>query len=436
MAEQENKKSALEQLRELQETDTISSLDFKEPELQGFDASNIFEIDETPKQPEKKSFVFGKRANRHASQVKIKSTTFENEKPVVEDIMVSNGFKEEPVVEQPVVEEKPEVSMETSQTKVEDLFDFTQKPVSIKEEIEQENIQESMEEENVEEQEESTVEITEEQEESSIETAEEEIIEDQTQQAQIEEEIEEAESEIDEEELLYEKKKFFLSQYDKEELYLEQKSKEGYHFVRHVGKKFFFYEGAPKNYYYSVNYFAQEPSSQQWHEWESDGWKLVSRSPAKKKKEAGWFIFRNEELRGEYRKEIDNEEEKYRFFRKYSSSCRSTMFLIFICMALCAVTAFLQYQFKGYLWGFAICGCVFLVAFFVFCMYGRMLRRSKKTARMLKAKLRTKERRAAFYAENSFDTSETEEDLDTDWNTLEAEITESHKMERSKKRRA
>ena len=44
-----------------------------------------------------------------------------------------------------------------------------------------------------------------------------------------------------------------------------------------------------------------------------------------------------------------------------------------------------------------------------------MLRNSKKTARMLQAKLRTKERRAAFYAQHSFETDETEEELDTDW---------------------
>ena len=44
----------------------------------------------------------------------------------------------------------------------------------------------------------------------------------------------------EEDELFMEKKKFLLSQYQKQEAYLEQKSKEGYHFVRHVGKKFYF----------------------------------------------------------------------------------------------------------------------------------------------------------------------------------------------------
>ena len=229
-----------------------------------------------------------------------------------------------------------------------------------------------------------------------------------------------------------EKKKFLLSQYQKQEAYLEQKSKEGYHFVRHVGKKFYFIQGEPADYYYSINYFAEEPDADQWREWEQDGWKLVSRSPAKKKREAGWFIFRNTERKGEYRKEIDNEEEKYRFYRKYSNSCRSTMFLIFMCMAMCAVAAYLQWVFRGYLWGFALCGVVFLIAFIVFCMYGRMLRNSKKAARMLQAKLRTKERRAAFYAQHSFETDETEEELDTDWNTLE-QTSQTQKLRRRSK---
>ena len=133
-----------------------------------------------------------------------------------------------------------------------------------------------------------------------------------------------------------------------------------------------------------------------------------------------------------FKSEIDNEEEKYRFYRKYSNSCRSTMFLIFMCMAMCAVAAYLQWVFRGYLWGFALCGVVFLIAFIVFCMYGRMLRNSKKTARMLQAKLRTKERRAAFYAQHSFETDETEEELDTDWNTLE-QTSQTQKLRRRSK---
>jgi len=37
-------KTTLEKLKELQENDTISSLDFEEPELKTFDVTNIFEI--------------------------------------------------------------------------------------------------------------------------------------------------------------------------------------------------------------------------------------------------------------------------------------------------------------------------------------------------------------------------------------------------------
>ena len=429
-------KTTLEKLKELQENDTISSLDFEEPELKTFDVTNIFEIDDEQKKPEKKKFTFGKRANRHASQVKIKTNEFDNTQPIIEDIRFSQELKDiegdspseseevvenqsEPVQEQPL--EKENIPEETAKPVIEDkeaveeviTSELVETPEAIEEDVEE--VEEFEETEDIDE------EVEEYDEEDEVE--EEEINDSDETEAVFNEE---------EDELFMEKKKFLLSQYQKQEAYLEQKSKEGYHFVRHVGKKFYFIQGEPADYYYSINYFAEEPDADQWREWEQDGWKLVSRSPAKKKREAGWFIFRNTERKGEYRKEIDNEEEKYRFYRKYSNSCRSTMFLIFMCMAMCAVAAYLQWVFRGYLWGFALCGVVFLIAFIVFCMYGRMLRNSKKAARMLQAKLRTKERRAAFYAQHSFETDETEEELDTDWNTLE-QTSQTQKLRRRSK---
>ncbi len=70
------------------------------------------------------------------------------------------------------------------------------------------------------------------------------------------------------------------------------------------------------------------------------------------------------------------------------SSCRSTMFLVFICMACCVVTGLLQVYFQGYLAGIALCAGLFLISFIVFCMYGRMLRKSRRGLRELKSKLR------------------------------------------------
>ena len=47
---QKNKEqSALEQLKALQEKETISSLQINEPDLKGFDASSVIEIDTPPK---------------------------------------------------------------------------------------------------------------------------------------------------------------------------------------------------------------------------------------------------------------------------------------------------------------------------------------------------------------------------------------------------
>ena len=404
-------KTTLEKLKELQENDTISSLDFEEPELKTFDVTNIFEIDDEQKKPEKKKFTFGKRANRHASQVKIKTNEFDNTQPIIEDIRFSQELKDiegdSPTEPEEVVENQPEPVQEQPLEK-ENIPEETAKPVIEDKEVVEEVI---------------TPEVVE-----TPEAIEEDVeeVEEFEETEDIDEEVEEydEEDEVEEEEI--------NDSDETEAVFNEQKSKEGYHFVRHVGKKFYFIQGEPADYYYSINYFAEEPDADQWREWEQDGWKLVSRSPAKKKREAGWFIFRNTERKGEYRKEIDNEEEKYRFYRKYSNSCRSTMFLIFMCMAMCAVAAYLQWVFRGYLWGFALCGVVFLIAFIVFCMYGRMLRNSKKTARMLQAKLRTKERRAAFYAQHSFETDETEEELDTDWNTLE-QTSQTQKLRRRSK---
>ena len=404
--ENEKNPSALEELRRLKRTDRIKSLDIHEPELHNFNADNIFHIDE---EPEKKT-IFGKRSAK--THVKINENIFDDEVAESVDITPSTSIEEveapiekhvveEPktVVEEPVIEEKPKfieeepkfVEEEPKKIVVEKLDvddDFTTE--SIENELKSFNAKPIEEEQPVQ-----------------------EVLDD-------EEDFEdEYEDDDDDEDLYEERKKFLYAEYPKIEQYLQDKSSEGYHFVRHEGKKYFFRKGQPKTYYYSMNYFVDEPDADQWREWESEGWKLVSKSDGKKKSDAGWFTFRNEEEDGEYRKEIDNDSEKFRFFKKYSSSCRSTMFLVFICMACCVVTGLLQVYFQGYLAGIALCAGLFLISFIVFCMYGRMLRKSKKRARELKSKLRVREIRANERSKDFYDTSESEEELDTDWNTLE-----------------
>ena len=404
--ENEKNPSALEELRRLKRTDRIKSLDIHEPELHDFNAENIFHIDE---EPEKKT-IFGKRSAK--THVKINENIFDDEVAESVDITPSTSIEEveapiekhvveEPktVVEEPVIEEKPKfieeepkfVEEEPKKIVVEKLDvddDFTTE--SIENELKSFNAKPIEEEQPVQ-----------------------EVLDD-------EEDFEdEYEDDDDDEDLYEERKKFLYAEYPKIEQYLQDKSSEGYHFVRHEGKKYFFRKGQPKTYYYSMNYFVDEPDADQWREWESEGWKLVSKSDGKKKSDAGWFTFRNEEEDGEYRKEIDNDSEKFRFFKKYSSSCRSTMFLVFICMACCVVTGLLQVYFQGYLAGIALCAGLFLISFIVFCMYGRMLRKSKKRARELKSKLRVREIRANERSKDFYDTSESEEELDTDWNTLE-----------------
>ena len=125
-------KTTLEKLKELQENDTISSLDFEEPELKTFDVTNIFEIDDEQKKPEKKKFTFGKRANRHASQVKIKTNEFDNTQPIIEDIRFSQELKDiegdSPSEPEEVVENQPEPVQEQLLEK-ENIPEETAKPV-------------------------------------------------------------------------------------------------------------------------------------------------------------------------------------------------------------------------------------------------------------------------------------------------------------------
>ena len=402
--ENEKNPSALEELRRLKRTDRIKSLDIHEPELNDFNAENIFHIDE---EPEKKT-IFGKRSAK--THVKINENIFDDEVAESVDITPSTSIEEveapiekhvveEPkiVVEEPVIEEKPKFIEEEPKFVEEEPKKIVVEKLDVDDDFTTESIENELKSFNA----------------KPIEE------EQPVQEVLDDEEDFEDEYEDDDEDLYEERKKFLYAEYPKIEQYLQDKSSEGYHFVRHEGKKYFFRKGQPKTYYYSMNYFVDEPDADQWREWESEGWKLVSKSDGKKKSDAGWFTFRNEEEDGEYRKEIDNDSEKFRFFKKYSSSCRSTMFLVFICMACCVVTGLLQVYFQGYLAGIALCAGLFLISFIVFCMYGRMLRKSKKRARELKSKLRVREIRANERSKDFYDTSESEEELDTDWNTLE-----------------
>ena len=410
--ENEKNPSALEELRQLKRTDRIKSLDIHEPELKGFNAENIFHIDE---EPEKKT-LFGKRSAR--SHVKINENIFDDEVSQSVDITPDTSIEEvEAPIEKRVVE--PVIGKRAEKSEVEEPKKVVIETIDADEDFTTESIENELKDFNT----------------KSVEKVEKpsEIVEEKDEDSQpvlTSEDVYDNDDEEDTEDdnLYEERKKFLYAEYPKIEQYLQDKSSEGYHFVRHEGKKYFFRKGQPKTYYYSMNYFVDEPDADQWRQWEADGWKLVSKSDGKKKSDAGWFTFRNEEEDGEYRKEIDNDSEKFSFFKKYSSSCRSTMFLVFICMACCVVTGLLQVYFQGYLAGIALCAGLFLISFIVFCMYGRMLRKSKNRARELKSKLRVKEIRANERSKNFYDTSESEEELDTDWNTLEQHTSKQKKI--------
>lgn len=238
------------------------------------------------------------------------------------------------------------------------------------------------------------------------------------------EDQEEVEEEIETSDLYEEKKHFMFSEYVLEEDYLEEQSQMGYHYVKRDGKRFFFRKGDPKDYYYQVNYYKEEPSADVKAQWKADGWKLLSISNSKNKKDAGWYILRNEEKTGEYRKKIANEEEKFAFFKKYRNSCRSTLFLIFVCMVVCAICTAIQVYSSGQIYsigiliGIAVCVVLFFIALIAFISYYRLLRGATKQANLLNARIRLKKRK-----QSAADLQQLKSDaeLDSEWEKVERE---------------
>ncbi len=238
------------------------------------------------------------------------------------------------------------------------------------------------------------------------------------------EDQEEVEEEIETSDLYEEKKHFMFSEYVLEEDYLEEQSQMGYHYVKRDGKRFFFRKGDPKDYYYQVNYYKEEPSADVKAQWKADGWKLLSISNSKNKKDAGWYILRNEEKTGEYRKKIANEEEKFAFFKKYRNSCRSTLFLIFVCMVVCAICTAIQVYSSGQIYsigiliGIAVCVVLFFIALIAFISYYRLLRGATKQANLLNARIRLKGRK-----QSAADLQQVKSDaeLDSEWEKVERE---------------
>ena len=184
------------------------------------------------------------------------------------------------------------------------------------------------------------------------------------------------------------KKRFSTTDYKKVEEYLANESLNGFHFSRNDGKKYYFYKGRPHQYYYKVLYFTKVPDQAYWDNLAHHGWQLIDQSPSRHKKDAGWYIVRNEMHPGELPQDIDNDEEKRHYFARLASSCRSTLLLLFIVMVCCAVAIWLQYQFKGYLAVIIASAVLFAITLWTFLIYLRMLTKARKQAALLSARMR------------------------------------------------
>ena len=212
------------------------------------------------------------------------------------------------------------------------------------------------------------------------------------------------------------KQRFLLSDYKKTEEYLNKQSRQGYHYVHHEGKKYYFIKGKPHDFYYKILYFAKEPSDEYWDKLEDDGWKEIDTQPSRNKRDAGWYVVRNEKKEGDLSKVIENEEEKYRYFSKFSSSCRSTMFLLFVVMVCSALTMWLQYEFKGFKAVIIASTVLFVIALWVFLVYARLLNKSRKQASLLSARMRLADNDPEYQA--MLHAHDTDQDLEDAWDAI------------------
>lgn len=194
------------------------------------------------------------------------------------------------------------------------------------------------------------------------------------------------------------KKHFFTSDYKKIEEYLANESAQGFHFTRKEGNRYFFVKKKPRNYLYKVLYFANEPDESYWQMLEAQGWNRVDQTPSRHKRDAGWYILRHLQKEGDLPFDIPNEEEKYRYFSKLASSCRSTLLLLVFVMICSAVSIALQYFFKGYLVVMIASAVLFAIALYIFMVYARMLSKARKQTSLLAARVRLSENNEQYQA--------------------------------------
>ncbi len=214
-------------------------------------------------------------------------------------------------------------------------------------------------------------------------------------------------------------KRFSLDSYDKEAAYLEKQSKKGYHFVHKSGKRYYFQSGEPADYIYQVNYYSQMPTEDDVADWDDKGWVYIDRYASRNKDEAGWFILRHRDEPNKASFELFNDDQRMGYIRQYVASIRSSVFLIFICMACCVVSTFLQYRFQGPMIGVVISAVLLVVALIAYISYYRVLRRARKLLAVLKNRVRVHENQVKL--QDQSDQFESTTQLAFDWEQLNSE---------------
>lgn len=429
-------------INQKQEEEKLSSISFEVPELKEFDTANIFEVENTAS----KRVRFGKRSDRRA-KVKVKNYSEDLNVPSTDDIL--SGISEE----HKEMSKQVEQEQEDRQAREEDEALVSAGLLNAVNSL-NENKQPKKEEENPADtivlKEESAIEVEPVvQEQGNARLSAHDLKNEQDHPIKtgsvVYENIERSyvqpiDLEVDsslyndvkiiangadkrnletadtpKSDIKIEKHKSSFVNYPRIEEYLDNQSAKGLHFVKTDGKKYYFLKGMAEPYYYQIVYFKDEPTESELLELESEGWLLIDELDSRRKKDAGWYFFRNLKMtEDEKEKVINNDQEKLRYFKKEASSYRSTMFLLFICIVCCAWTGYDQFfLFRGYWWIAVAAGVIALLCLIFFIANARICSRNQKRAKLLKKKLKAikrMEKEGIVMNEN---------EIEQDWEELE-----------------
>ncbi len=184
-------------------------------------------------------------------------------------------------------------------------------------------------------------------------------------------------------------KVFYISDYEKEAAYLRSMSLKGYHFVRNDGFRFDFIKGEPKNYFYLLDYYKEEPSDEEKKRWQNEGWEDIFHAPVNY--EGSWHFFRRELGEGDMLEYNENNDSRLELFERLTKNWQGILSVVALCTVFSIVAICMQVALHGFPWMIAICSVLAFLCLLVFIIYLNMYYRTRLCIIDIQAKQKKQE---------------------------------------------